>query len=397
MTSQTLSRLPLAAGGLVMDGVGRIALWALHRFAQAPATYLATFALVTGAALAASNALYFQPGMHPAPLFGAPALPGAEAEPRAVPIIRQTVEGNPDLRVDLGNNTQTAVEDTGPATVEVPASRAIGNEDVAQVQQKLLELKLFEGTVDGYYGPKTARAIRAFEMQAGMTPRGELRPEVIDAILRAPMAAVPAQAQPALQNLVEPQRRDAQVQDLPAPQPVAEQPVLRQALAQPEVAQPQLLQASLPAPARGAPQAETAAAQASSRTALTPPATTVAAADPTPVSEPVDVIGSALASVMQGAANMIPAQIGSRQVPQVEAPVRQAAVDMPQSATDPELVMKVQRGLASLGFLTGAIDGVPGEGTGRAIRNFEVYHNYKVTGRITPELVNMLLQAGAVL
>ena len=65
------------------------------------------------------------------------------------------------------------------------------------------------------------------------------------------------------------------------------------------------------------------------------------------------------------------------------------------SVTDPVIVAKVQRGLGSLGFLHGPSDGVAGEATAKAIRNFEVYFNYKVTGRITPELLDLLMQNGA--
>jgi peptidoglycan hydrolase-like protein with peptidoglycan-binding domain len=67
----------------------------------------------------------------------------------------------------------------------------------------------------------------------------------------------------------------------------------------------------------------------------------------------------------------------------------------PDAASDPVVVARVQRGLASLGFLHGAIDGVAGEATAKAIRNFEVYYDYKVTGQITPDLVNLLVQNGA--
>jgi peptidoglycan hydrolase-like protein with peptidoglycan-binding domain len=63
--------------------------------------------------------------------------------------------------------------------------------------------------------------------------------------------------------------------------------------------------------------------------------------------------------------------------------------------TDRELVSKVQRGLSSLGFLRGEVDGVAGEATAKAVRNFEVYYNYQVTGRVTPGLVNLLVAAGA--
>lgn len=69
----------------------------------------------------------------------------------------------------------------------------------------------------------------------------------------------------------------------------------------------------------------------------------------------------------------------------------------PVSVTDPVVVAKVQRGLGSLGFLHGPADGVAGEATAKAIRNFEVYFNYKVTGRITPELLDLLVDNGAVI
>jgi len=65
------------------------------------------------------------------------------------------------------------------------------------------------------------------------------------------------------------------------------------------------------------------------------------------------------------------------------------------SVTDPVIVAQVQRGLGSLGFLHGPADGVAGEATAKAIRNFEVYYNYKVTGRISPELLDLLVQNGA--
>ncbi len=55
-------------------------------------------------------------------------------------------------------------------------------------------------------------------------------------------------------------------------------------------------------------------------------------------------------------------------------------IDVTKVATDPKVVGAVQRGLSSLGFLHGEIDGVAGEATAKAIRNFEVYYNYNVTG-----------------
>ncbi len=62
---------------------------------------------------------------------------------------------------------------------------------------------------------------------------------------------------------------------------------------------------------------------------------------------------------------------------------------------DKELVKKVQLGLASLGFLQGKIDGIFGPETAKAIRNFEVYYNYEVSGVVSEELIDLLKQAGA--
>src|SRR5690606_24221851 len=51
-----------------------------------------------------------------------------------------------------------------------------------------------------------------------------------------------------------------------------------------------------------------------------------------------------------------------------------APINLTKVSTDPKVVSAIQRGLASLGFLHGKIDGVAGEATAKAIRNFEVYY-----------------------
>src|SRR5690606_39990417 len=112
---------------------------------------------------------------------------------------------------------QQPVETTG--SVSVPAQQAlpaapVGNPDAFAVQKKLSELGIFNGTIDGFYGPMTANAIRTFEHRNGMTPTGALTPNVIDAILRAD-----ATGSVAPQSVVVTQ---------PAPPPVAEAPVAAQ-------------------------------------------------------------------------------------------------------------------------------------------------------------------------
>ena len=64
-------------------------------------------------------------------------------------------------------------------------------------------------------------------------------------------------------------------------------------------------------------------------------------------------------------------------------------------ANDVELVSQIQRGLASLGFYHGSIDGHAGDSTARAIREFENFHSYQLTGQVKPDLVSLLRNAGA--
>ena len=64
-------------------------------------------------------------------------------------------------------------------------------------------------------------------------------------------------------------------------------------------------------------------------------------------------------------------------------------------ATDAALVAQIQTGLASLGFFRGPIDGKPGPETARAIREFENFYRYRMTGQVQPDLVELLLKAGA--
>src|SRR5690606_11292046 len=60
------------------------------------------------------------------------------------------------------------------------------------------------------------------------------------------------------------------------------------------------------------------------------------------------------------------------------------------AATDTALVAQIQRGLASLGFFHAAIDGKPGPETALAIREFENFNRYKITGQVKPDLVGLL-------
>lgn len=406
MTAATLSHLPAMAGSALLHSAGRVSLWAIGQYFRAPLANTGILAMVLLTGMAGSNALYNQTARHPAPLF-APAADVVQSTVEAGPVPAQRVGALP--KAPKVTTETTASVNANASVPDAP----IGNAEVFALQKKLVELKLFEGTVDGYYGPKTANAIRAFELRMGMKPQGALTRPVIEAIMRASALEQVAEPQP-VQMAAQP----AVTQPAPAqpmPQPVA--------AAQPEAQKPATRQvqtlriAQQPAPA-------------------TEDRTLVGPVDP--VAETLDVAADTAAGAFDSIAGLVedinasraqspsvqperPVQTPAAAQPQQlqQAPVQQAPVQqvasLPQApapaannlpttvaegpaataGTDTELVSKVQRGLASLGFLAGAIDGVPGEATSRAIRNFEVYYNYDVTGKVSPELVGMLKSAGA--
>ncbi|HEY0918144.1 peptidoglycan-binding domain-containing protein, partial [Devosia sp.] len=179
MTAATLTHLPLAAGGAVLSSAGRAALWVLSRYMRAPLTNSAILSMVTLTAMAGSNALYLQEHKHPAPLFAPPAAQQPAQAVRITPVVpaeRPNRPAPPALEPVTGS---IGVE-TGP----------IGNSDVFEMQRKLQLLGLFDGTIDGYYGPQTARAIKKFEEVNGLPPRGELTQEILTVIRNAPGTAV---------------------------------------------------------------------------------------------------------------------------------------------------------------------------------------------------------------
>lgn len=497
MTASTLSRLPLQAGSALATGAGhafsaagRAILWGIARYSRAPLANTSILALTVFTAMAGSNALYLQDARHPAPLFGpAPDVEIGLPDP-VTTATRKTALTVPNIVVI--DETTGSIPAAAPVASQ-PAPEPIGNGEIVELQRKLTMLGLYEGKVDGVFGPKTAGAIRRFEQRAGLPADGRLTPEILDAVASAPLVVAPqataeppraiavipvqpaATMQPAIvvqppvavasvevtgsippanvgnpaapedsfqplpdpaplqlslnaatapQSIIKP-RRDlpdsprevlnlavatakngidalasviengpqlgpippasiAPVAPVPAtqsiaPQPVAQQPVEVQAAIQqpiPPLPEPTTT-AAIAAPATIAPQTIAPATIAPAAT-IAPPATEVAVAQPTAT----------------------PAAVAE---PQMDVPVIVVADTAPTTVTPPptepmteqELIAKIQRGLSSLGFLRGEVDGVAGEATAKAIRNFEVYYNYDVTGRVTPGLLDLLIAAGA--
>jgi len=341
MSVDAYSGLPFQAGQAVATAIGRAAMAGLSLYMRAPLRNTATIALVTLSALAGSNALYSQTARHPAPLFGtfdtsAPKKAATREAPQPLPVVAHQAE--------TAKSALPLVTDEPAAQVQAPAPapNAVSNDDVRAIQEKLTAFGFYSGKADGLFGPKTSKSIRQFQEMLGQSPTGQLTAEIVASIKDAP---VPAKATAVA----------------PAPAPAALS-VETTATATQTANPVTTAQASLPPPAPLAAtteKAETVLVKPSPTE--TAPATTTAAATQTS-QEPVAIT----------------------------APASSAA-------TNVDLVKSVQRGLSSLGFLRTEINGVADEATARAVRNFEVYYNYAVSGRVTNELVNLLVQNGAVI
>ena len=359
MSVEAFTALPLQAGHAVAAVAGKTARWAIGAYLRAPLRNTAIAALTTFSAMAGSNALYNQAGHHPAPLFGSFSSKAAVAE-TAQPVMPVQ---RPAKLLSLPSQ-----ETTGSVAVEAPTPSAgpIGNEDVFEVQRKLTAFKLFDGKVDGLYGPRTARAIKAFQTSVGQEPNGELTPEIVALIKSTPITAEPAKLEVAPVATAEPAATEVaplastEAEPLPAPKPLT-------------------TEAAVVAEEATVATAPTERAEGVSSLEMTSPA----------VAEPANAPTKRAVQTIEVRAETPAAEVAPAVVT--------TPIDVLKAATDPKVVGAVQRGLASLGFLHGEIDGVAGEATAKAVRNFEVYYNYTVTGRITPELVNLLVQNGAVI
>jgi peptidoglycan hydrolase-like protein with peptidoglycan-binding domain len=156
-----------------------------------PLDSLASAIAVATAIAIAVNALAFQAGTHPAPIFGAP-VPSADDAAPAVPM--------PAAR---HTPPTPAAAVTPPSVPAITGSAGPSQKDLLTgVQTELLRLGRYEGPVDGLYGPKTDFAIREYERAMGRQPTGEATSHMLQTLKStrapaAPQAAASAQTTPA--------------------------------------------------------------------------------------------------------------------------------------------------------------------------------------------------------
>lgn len=337
MTTAPYAQIPLAIGASLMGLAARGANWGLTRMAQAPMASTGVILLTGLTLMGGANALFMQDGRHPAPMF-------VSAQHAAAPVVMPPpVEPVVVTPVERPAGLETAVSAPAPITAPVapPAPVSIGNADIAEMQEKLMAMGLFDGTVDGYYGPKTADAIRAFEARFGLPRSGAATPQLIDAVRNAPVSNT--QVRPA-----------AQVVPVIQPAPVVAEPVADEV---------DVLLAGM---------------EQDSQAAFFDPTSPA-----TPQPQPVTLTQQA--STVETVMTM------------VQGAGQQAVTSALPAALDRDLVSDIQRGLSRLGFLQAPVDGVAGESTARAIRKFQIFNNFTPTGEVSPAVLDMLVAAGAYL
>ena len=163
----------------------------------------------------ATNALWYQPGVHPSPLFRTrdPASPyaifgrktffhdagdvttfrierpdGQPAKPAAPNSVASVIAAASAPAAANGN------AGTMPAPPAASAAAPQGNL-VSQVQTALAHRGFYQGAADGVVGPHTTSAISAYQQSAGLKQTGEATPELLASLQSAsrPNAAVPVE------------------------------------------------------------------------------------------------------------------------------------------------------------------------------------------------------------
>ena len=394
MTVEAMAGLPLQAGSAVAAAAGRTALWAVSLYMQQPLRNTALAMLVGLSALASSNALYHQAHHHPAPLFGSfQEAPAARSKKPAAPVM-------PAARPKVLDQAVSS-ETTGSLDPMAALIQPVDNADVIVLQRRLKVLGLFNGTADGLFGPRTARAIKAFEARNGHPVQGQLTQEIVALINGSPLAGPESPAAPAsVPNVEAGASANVEVHSVAPLQLPAPAPLLS---AEPNQADTQVAEIA-PVNDQGVKTVQMTSAPAlptpTKRSVQTiavramPQAADDAPAMPAPITTSTDIATAADPGMVTSGEGT-----DDESAPEAVASVPDAAAQGPavDVSTDQKIVAAIQRGLNSLGFLHGAVNGVADEATSKAIRNFEVYFNYDVTGQVSRQLVKMLADNGALI
>src|SRR5882757_218045 len=149
--------------------------WMLLR----PRDSIAALAAGGAVAMILVNALFMQSGPHPAPIFST----------KPAPVVAPTTEQVANLMP--GRKSFAAPPPVASLAVTSPARPR--SDTVAEIQRELTKRGFFDGTADGFYGPKTDAAIRDFEQAAGLRSSAEPSETLLAAIARSNVKAKPVE------------------------------------------------------------------------------------------------------------------------------------------------------------------------------------------------------------
>ncbi|MBC7281133.1 peptidoglycan-binding protein [Hoeflea sp.] len=295
----------------------------------------------------AANALWHQPGQHPAPILktreiASPAMPVTQARPEAAIPLADGVPARTvtTYRIERNDETPTAsipVPNIAPvsAPVSAPAetaARPAADPVLSRIQTILSEQGLYSGAIDGLMGPKSAAAIRAWEKTNGYAETGAATPALLDIMA----------ARPSVRSLINAPGKAAAQTAVNAPAPIPA---------------PVKLEAQAPAP-RAEPPVDLANLEDIPAPAPRPRPAPAVAAD-TRAGQPVTV----------------------------------PAADIPTGPS--ELVRRIQSGLSNIAYADITVDGVAGGETRAAISAFERHYRLPVTGEPNEIVLNKLIEIGA--
>ena len=172
-------RRPPGLASRAFDGV-------LHLIGRNPALVGGTAAFIVIFSFVSANALWYQHGEHPSPFFRTrnPDEPNAFSGQRNEP--RMETGEVTTFKIERPDQTETnSIEDVIAASGDtVPAQPSVSTL-VRDVQTELIGRGLYNGAADGVSGPRTAAAILAFEIRAGLPQNGEATPELLAALRTA--------------------------------------------------------------------------------------------------------------------------------------------------------------------------------------------------------------------
>lgn len=202
----------LQVAGLLLEGVGAVARL-VGRYPRSVGGFSA-FAVAFG--FVAANALWYQPGHHPSPIFSTRdvsdfnALAGITRHPQVEPDpadvtsfkIERAADASAESKSAAASGDKLAAAPQTPAATSAQPSAADAPADnaalVVSVQNELARRGLYDGLADGVIGPRTEAAITVFQKSIGVEANGLVGPELLAALKsdRSVTAAVPKSRPP---------------------------------------------------------------------------------------------------------------------------------------------------------------------------------------------------------